>query len=212
MTAYTLEEAKNVWLYSDPHFGHNNIIKYCNRPFKTTEEMNETLLNNYKNVITDSSLVYFLGDMSFGRQERKEQTPKWWCEQLPGTIVSYIKGSHDHGIRPTMLKLPKNVQKIVTEDDIQVEGIKFHLQHEPYFHNGEREFDWLIHGHVHEAKPMWNVSSNSINVSVEATNYAPVLLYNIVMNIKMLDKVMYGVVSTSLVISEVFGRREAKEQ
>jgi calcineurin-like phosphoesterase family protein len=190
MTVYTLEESKNVFLTADFHFGHNNIIKYCNRPFKTTEEMNETLLNNYKKVITDTSLVYFLGDMSFGRQVRKEQTPKWWCEQLTGTIVSYIKGSHDHGIRPSMASFPKNVQKVVLEDDIEVLGIKFHLQHEPYFHNGERSFDWLIHGHVHEAKPMWTSSSRNINVSVEATNYAPVLLYDIVNTILERDKLL----------------------
>jgi calcineurin-like phosphoesterase family protein len=189
MQTYTLEESKNVFLTSDFHFGHRNIISYCNRPFATVEEMNETLFNNYKKVIGDTSLVYFLGDMSFGRQERKEQTCKWWCEQLPGTIVTYIKGSHDHGIRPTMAVLPKNVQKVLLEDYIEVYGLdiergylRFKLQHEPdygFIPEGD-DYDWLLHGHVHNNRPMWNVSNKSINLSVEATFYAPVVLYNIV--------------------------------
>ena len=189
MTTYTLEQSKDIWLVSDFHFGHRNIIAYCNRPFTTVDEMNETLLNNYKSVITEKSLVYFLGDMSFGRQERKEQTCKWWCEQLPGTIVTYIKGSHDHGIRPTMQVLPKNVQKILLEDDIEVDEIIFHLEHEPIYRDPQKEYayDWLIHGHVHNNRPLFSVSNKSINVSVEAINYTPISLYALVQKILLLD-------------------------
>jgi calcineurin-like phosphoesterase family protein len=188
MTNYTLEQAKDIWVIADFHFGHRNIINYCNRPFTSIEEMNETLLNNYKKVVGSNGLVYFLGDMSFGRQERKEQTCKWWCEQLPGTIVTYIKGSHDYGIRPTMLNYPKNVQKVLLKDYIQVEGIRFLLTHEPFYMDPAKEYehDWLLHGHVHNNKPLMNVSNKSINVSVEAIKYTPISLYDIVKQIKEL--------------------------
>jgi calcineurin-like phosphoesterase family protein len=33
--------------YSDPHFGHTNIIKYCDRPFASVDEMNEELVARY---------------------------------------------------------------------------------------------------------------------------------------------------------------------
>ncbi len=193
MRFYTLEQTKDVWLYSDPHFGHVNIIKYCSRPFSSVEEMNETLLNNYKKVISDKSLVYFLGDMSFGRQERKEQTPKWWCECLGGNIVTYIKGSHDHKIRPSIVP-PKNVQKVLLEDYIEVteidwaegESIRFRLQHEPAYRGNitEDDYDWLIHGHTHEEKPLMDFKNRSINVSVEQTEYRPISLYDIINLIK----------------------------
>ena len=190
MTTYTLEEARDIWLYSDPHYGHKNILRYCNRPFISVEKMNETLLANYKKVVNEKSLVYFLGDMSFGRQERKEQTCKWWCEQLPGTIVTYIKGSHDHGIRPTMTVLPKNVQKVLLEDYIQVGDIVFKLTHEPIYRDPQKEYnyDWLLHGHVHDKQPVMNVSNRSINLSVEVTNYTPISLYEIVERINNLKE------------------------
>ena len=193
MNFYTLEQTKDVWLYSDPHFGHCNIIKYCSRPFSSVEEMNEILLSNYKKIITDKSLVYFLGDMSFGRQERKEQTPKWWCERLGGNIVTYIKGSHDHKIRPSTVP-PNNVQKVLCEDYIEVTGIdwaeegylRFRLKHEPAYRSNpeEDDYDWLIHGHTHEEKPLMDFRNRSICVSVEQTEYRPISLYDIINLIK----------------------------
>ncbi len=193
MSTYTLEQTKDVWFYSDPHFGHRNIIKYCSRPFSSVEEMNETLLSNYKKLITDKSLVYFLGDMSFGRQAKKEHTPKWWCEQLTGNIITYIKGSHDHGLRPSTVP-PKNVQKVLLEDYIEVTGIdwieddylRFRLQHEPIYrpNPAEDDYDWLIHGHTHEADPLIDVIGNSINVSVEQTEYKPISLFRLIDSIR----------------------------
>ena len=42
------EELKNTWLTSDTHFFHENILKYCNRPFGSVEEMNEALVTDAK--------------------------------------------------------------------------------------------------------------------------------------------------------------------
>ena len=65
---FTRPEAERVWLISDTLFDHENIIRYCNRPFRSVEEMNSVMLRNWNRTVRPEDLVYFLGDMSFGRR------------------------------------------------------------------------------------------------------------------------------------------------
>lgn len=52
----------NIWITSDWHIGHFNIIRYCDRPFKTVEEMNETIIKRYNHRVRNEDVCYFLGD------------------------------------------------------------------------------------------------------------------------------------------------------
>ena len=79
-----------VFFYSDPHFGHANIIHYCKRPFKSCEEMDEVLIKNYNYIIQDDDIVYFLGDAGFDKYNYLKRI----FLQLKGHKI-LIRGNHD---------------------------------------------------------------------------------------------------------------------
>ena len=166
----SLEETKKIFLFSDPHFDHTNIIKYCHRPFSSVEQMNEKLLSNWKSTITKNDAVIFLGDMAFGKNCRE---PRWWLTQLPFKDMIYIRGSHDHGIQHN----PDVSDSIEVLDSLilRVENMKLLLSHQPLYWNGLN-----IHGHLHNnSKPFIYKSGDGvkINISCELTNYTPLTLF-----------------------------------
>ena len=157
----------NAFFIADFHFDHKNIIRYCNRPFQTVEEMNETMLRNYNEIVSGDSTIYFLGDMAFGRDSR---TPKWWLSQLRGHII-YIKGSHDKGLRPTNLKDCYNSLALETGTG------KVYLVHNPIDVPPEWK-GWTIHGHTHSTR-LVDKHQKRVCVGVEATNYKLISLQQI---------------------------------
>lgn len=54
-----------IYYTADQHFGHSNIIRFCERPFSTVEEMDEVLINNWNETVSDNDIVYILGDLVF---------------------------------------------------------------------------------------------------------------------------------------------------
>ena len=56
----------DVWFTADTHFGHTNIIKYCNRPFKTPEDMNNVMLTNINITVGENDTYWHLGDFAWG--------------------------------------------------------------------------------------------------------------------------------------------------
>lgn len=59
--------AGRIFITSDFHFGHANIIRYCRRPFASVEEMDRELVERYNSLVTDLDTVYVLGDVTMGR-------------------------------------------------------------------------------------------------------------------------------------------------
>lgn len=55
-----------IFVTSDLHFGHHNIIRYCSRPFKKTADMDSYLIDEWNRRVPDDSIVYFLGDLAMG--------------------------------------------------------------------------------------------------------------------------------------------------
>jgi len=86
----------NYFFTADTHFNHDNIIRYCQRPFKNAEKMNETLITNWNSVVGEKDTVYHLGDFGFFGSKRV-LTLADIVAQLKGNII-VIPGSHDKGV------------------------------------------------------------------------------------------------------------------
>lgn len=79
------------FVISDTHFSHSNIIKYCNRPFASTEEMDEILIKNWNETVSNNDIIIHLGDIGLGKKEYIESIIK----RLNGKKM-LIKGNHDN--------------------------------------------------------------------------------------------------------------------
>jgi len=152
---------KSVYFISDTHFDHENIIRYCHRPFSNVTEMNREIEKQWNSAVGDNDVVYFLGDWSFGRRSRPAT---YWAQRLKGNIVA-IRGSHD--------KINFETSRV-----LHVSGYSFLLIHNPRDKKIEwiKWHGWIIHGHVHHMAPLVDGEKKRINVSVEAINYRPVSL------------------------------------
>jgi calcineurin-like phosphoesterase family protein len=147
----------NLWLISDTHFGHANIIKYCNRPFSSVEEMDEALVDNWNSVVRQGDKVYHLGDVTMNSKSLDIMS------RLNGRKV-LIKGNHD------IQKL-----KFYTPHFYDIRGShelgNYLLTHIPVHESQGYRFNANIHGHLHD-----NLINNPwyVNVSVEQIGYTPI--------------------------------------
>ena len=55
------------YFIADPHFGHVNILQLSNRPFKTIQEHDDTLIKNWNNVVKPADEIYILGDLTMSK-------------------------------------------------------------------------------------------------------------------------------------------------
>lgn len=79
-----------LWFVSDTHFLHTNIIKYCERPFQDTKEMNQVLVDRWNEVVGEDDLIFCLGDFALGREKDCHHI----LQSLNGHKV-LIKGNHE---------------------------------------------------------------------------------------------------------------------
>ena len=150
---------KRRFILGDPHFGHENIIKYCNRPFKDIEEMNETLISNWNSVVNAQDRIYLCGDIAMN----KKYIPL--VSKLNGHKV-LIKGNHD--IFPLDHYLPyfDDIRSYVVENGIII-------SHIPVLLNPYERYIGNIHGHTHETDVP---DPRYFNISADKINFTPILL------------------------------------
>lgn len=146
-----------IWFTADTHFGHANIIKYCNRPFANVQEMDEAMIANWNETVAPTDDVYHLGDFSFYRPPQTMAI----LERLNG-IKRLITGNHDsrqsQRLRGWDYVVPINVPWPLTTS----EGGTLWLAHYPT-PPGEGGRSWQLCGHVHDS---WLRRSDKVSGSV----------------------------------------------
>ena len=155
----------NKWLIADPHFGHKNIIEYENRPFKSTEEMDEVMVTNWNNAVGKEDKVFVLGDFALANSEKT----KMYVEMLNGYKI-LILGNHDRGYSVSWW-LDAGFDEVSAYPVIVDEW--FMLSHEPLYVNQNMPYA-NIFGHVHGNPAYVDCSARSYCVSVERIGYTPV--------------------------------------
>lgn len=86
----------SVFFTSDPHFGHINIIKYCNRPFSSVEEMDRTIIDRWNEVIKPDDLLYCLGDWCLCRGSKPyAEHAAYYRKQINCKNIVLLWGNHD---------------------------------------------------------------------------------------------------------------------
>jgi len=155
---------------ADPHFGHTNIMRFCNRPFSSVEEMDATLIANWRRVVRPDDEVYLLGDFSF----KGNKHPQAYLDQLPGQI-HFIWGNHDPD-RVRQLSGWASSQPYLEirdgEDDITLLHYAMRVWNKSHF--GALHF----FGHTHAQLP-GNDQSVDVGVDYPAWNFTPVDLETI---------------------------------
>tara|TARA_Y100000034_G_C6886781_1_gene407256 strand:+ start:322 stop:966 length:645 start_codon:yes stop_codon:yes gene_type:complete len=163
---------------SDLHLGHFNVIKWCNRPFSSVDEMNEELIKRWNETVKDTDTVYVVGDMCLCRSDVAET----YVKRLNGYKI-LIKGNHDRGEK-TMLKMGfDEFHKKLTYD--MPDGRKALIQHRPVSKCLIEDHDLLIHGHIHVTENF----KDRVNVSCDMWDFKPVSIEEIEMATLNLDKV-----------------------
>lgn len=163
-----------TWFISDTHFGHKNIITYCNRPFAGLPEMDQCMIDRWNSVVKPNDTVWHLGDFAF----RGQQYINLILNQLNGRI-KLIKGNHDGLSNSTY----RGMGFVEVYDYPIVLNEFMVLSHEPMpFVPSPTMIN--LYGHVHDSPMFETWGKQCACMCVERHNYKPVSLEEIAAHFK----------------------------
>lgn len=157
-----------IWVTSDTHFGHERILTFRDpfgdlmRPFGSVEEMDETMVARWNDRVKPSDHVYHLGDVAMSR-------PNLQIVKRLNGHKRLLFGNHD--IYDYKDYAEVGFEKLMSYrvfDELIFSHIPLHSRSMPNHVN--------VHGHIHGNG---DIGERYINMSVEATDFAPLSLEEI---------------------------------
>ena len=167
----------SIFFTADTHFGHQNIIRHCKRPWQSAQEMNEELLHRWNTIVGPHDTVYHLGDLGFGSVKRMEALLPL-LKSLRGKKY-LIPGNHDiqgalksYGGIFEILPALVEIRQLKGVHKDQHKQLPITLCHYP-MHSWNYSFHgaMMFHGHEHGVMDpfLWR-----LDVGVDAWDYRPV--------------------------------------
>jgi calcineurin-like phosphoesterase family protein len=178
-----------TWFTADLHLGHGNIIKYSNRPFMTTEEIERAqvdsrgswtvspetiakhdheLLEAINSRVGERDTLWILGDFCF----RDFEKAKMYRSRVRCKHVHLIWGNHDAP------KLESLFERTFDQGMIKIDGQRIWLNHYPMRSwDGSFHGAWHLYGHVHgrlAAQDENTAFTLTRDVGVDACEYRPI--------------------------------------
>ena len=162
--------SSRLWFTSDHHFGHDNIRAHCQRPFDSTEEMNEALIARWNACVAPSDTVYHLGDLFLCPLDEAKAIRR----RLHGNIC-LIWGNHDKTAdrMKESFGWVKDYYELKVEDADSPSGKQLIVLCHYAFrvwrnaHHGS----WHLYGHSHGSLPG---TGYSMDVGVDCHDFSPV--------------------------------------
>jgi calcineurin-like phosphoesterase family protein len=142
---------------ADTHLGHDNIIRYCNRPFASVDEMDETIIKNWNSVVSKTDTVYHLGDFSF-------KNPLIYLRRLNGNII-LIEGNHDKGDLTGFSSVHKMKTIVIEKTTIVLCHFAMRVWEKSHFNS------WHCYGHSHGELASLG---KSYDVGVDNNSFMPI--------------------------------------
>ena len=143
---------------ADEHYGHKNIIQYCNRPFANVEEMNETIINNHNEVVGKRDIVVHAGDFC-GLKNKDYVKPL--VKRLNGQHI-HLKGSHDYWLPKSA---PTRWEKKIGDHYFVVDHYAMRVWHRSLYNS------FQLYGHSHGSR---EPIGKQHDIGVDNNNFYPV--------------------------------------
>lgn len=161
-----------VFLIGCPHLGHENMYSRPFfkedgvtplRPFKTSAEADEFLLEKYNSMVKPDDKVYWLGDICFGNKHLQK------LSKFNGRKI-LIKGNHDNLKVSEYTKYFKDIRTCHVLD-------KYVLTHIPVHPCSLDRWGGNLHSHLHIHKVKHadgSLDGRYVNISVEHNGHGPI--------------------------------------
>jgi calcineurin-like phosphoesterase family protein len=160
-----------IYFTSDTHFGHKNVIEYCNRPWQDVYVMDHALIDRWNRVVRRGDTVYHLGDVSF---HPDDGTIEKIFSQLNGRRI-LVPGNHDREGKAKQRAVYGCFDEVT---DLLIEfkyrGLLFTLCHFPLEQwNRNHHGSFHLHGHTHGNSRQVPCR---MDVGVDAVGYQPICI------------------------------------